>query len=269
MILALSTAAFAAAIAGDPTTVSMASAPEGVAIAGVEWVTVSAPGLGVMRAAVARPSGRGPFPAVVVLHGTHGFATEYVELARDLARGGVVAVAPCWFAGSAGSGARFVTKVACPEAPPMPSAATPEAARIIEALVEATGKVRGVDPQRIALFGHSRGGGAVLNAILAPSRVRAAILHSAGYPPAVLDRVASLQVPVLIQHGEADSAADGGSTFTAVQKARDFEAALRRAGKPVEAMYYAGGGHNGFFTNRKQRRDETRRIVSFLRSRLR
>lgn len=53
-----------------------------------------------MLAAVARPLGAGPFPVVVVLYGTHGFARQYIELAQDLARGGVLAVAGCWFSGA-------------------------------------------------------------------------------------------------------------------------------------------------------------------------
>src|SRR6188474_1200730 len=89
----------------------------------VEWITVPSPE-GAMRAAVARPRGRGPFPVVVILHGTHGLAQEYVQLAADLARAGVMAVAPCWFAGSTGKGARFVTPIDCTGAPPMPNASS-------------------------------------------------------------------------------------------------------------------------------------------------
>jgi len=63
-----------------------------------------------LSAAVARPPGKGPFPVIVLLHGTHGFAREYVRLAHDLARtSGVVAVAGFWFAGGQGEGRRFVT----------------------------------------------------------------------------------------------------------------------------------------------------------------
>lgn len=76
----------------------------------VQWVKIAAPSLGVMLAAVARPADAGPFPTIVLLHGSHGFAQEYVRLAQDLATGGdVVAVAACWFGGNAGNGARFIT----------------------------------------------------------------------------------------------------------------------------------------------------------------
>jgi dipeptidyl aminopeptidase/acylaminoacyl peptidase len=47
--------------------------------------------------------------------------------------------------------------------------------------------------------------------------------------------------------------------------ARDFEAALRRAGKAVESRYYPGAGHNGIFTDLNQRDDEVKRVVAFLR----
>jgi dienelactone hydrolase len=66
--------------------VTATEAPAGTETLPVKWIRVAVPNLGVMRAAVARPSGTGPFPAVLVLHGTHGFARQYVEWANDLAR---------------------------------------------------------------------------------------------------------------------------------------------------------------------------------------
>ena len=51
--------------------------------------------------------------------------------------------------------------------------------------------------------------------------------------------------------------------MTNIQMARHFEAAMRRAGKPVEAQYYEAG-HNGMFANRAQAEDTVRRIIGFL-----
>lgn len=79
--------------------------------------------------AVARRSGACPLPTVVILHGSHGFAREYAQLAQAWAREGRIAVAPCWFSGGGGTGASFVTPIACPEAPPAGPASSSVAMR--------------------------------------------------------------------------------------------------------------------------------------------
>ena len=246
---------------GTPPVVSIADAPPGTEILAVQWVKVTVPGMGVMLAAVARPGGAGPFPAVVLLHGSHGFAQEYVRLAQDLAGGGVLAVAACWFQGSAGSGVRFVTPIDRPEAPPLTNASSPEAMQTLDALVRAARTLPGARPDRIGLFGHSRGGGPILNYVLRAGNAQAAVLNSAGYPDSLSTQVTA---PILILHGTADSPADGGVAVTNVQMARDFEAKLRSAGKPVEATYYEGGRHNDIFSSPTQYRDEVQRMLAFL-----
>ena len=247
-----------------PPIVSPADAPTGGETLAVQWIKVAAPGLGTIVAAVARPPGAGPFPAVVLLHGSHGFAQQYVQLTQELARGGLLAVAACWFSRGGGAGSRFVTPIDCPEGPPMPKADSPEALQTVDALVQATRTLRGARPDRVGLFGHSRGGGATLNYVLTVDSVQAAIINSGGYPSQLAERAAQLKTPILMLHGQLDSPADGGSAVTNVQMARDFEAALRRIGKPVEAVYYPMGGHNSIFTSSTQHDDEVQRIVAFL-----
>ena len=101
--------------------------------------------------------------------------------------------------------------------------------------------------------------------VLAIGNVQAIILHSAGHALRPVTRAAEFKSPILILHGTADGPAGGGSANTGVALARDFEAALQRNGKSVEANYYEGGGHNTFFTNSTQRDDEVKRMISFLR----
>lgn len=249
---------------GTSPIVSVAGAPPGTATLAVQWVQVAVPDMGVMLAAVARPSGAGPFPTVLLLHGSHGFAQEYVRLAQDLADGGLLAMAACWFQGGGGAGARFITPISCPEAPPMPNASSPEAMQTVGALVQAARTLLGARPDRIGLFGHSRGGAAALHYILQVGHVQAAVLDSSGYPSQLADLSSQVKAPILMLHGTADSPTDGGGMATNIQMARDFEVALQAAGKLVEAVYYEGGRHNDIFTSSTQYRDEVQRMLAFL-----
>lgn len=214
-----------------PPIVSTVGAPGGTETLAVQWVNVSVPDVGIMLAAVARPAGTGPFPAVVLLHGTHGFAQQYVQLAEDLARTGLVAVAPCWFSGGEGAGDQFVSApIACSDAPAMSAPGSPEAIRTVDALVRAVRLLPGVLPDRVGLFGHSRGSAAALSYIMGASdaSVRAAVLENGGYPQEWADRASQVRAPILMLHGAGDTSLDGGSAFNTVEMARNFEAALKR-----------------------------------------
>lgn len=241
----------------------------------------------ILTAAVARPPDGRSHPVLVILHGTHGFAREYVTLARDLAReAGVVAVAACWFAGRRGASTAAVTPIDCPDAPPMPdSANTPAALGVVSALVDAARALPGVDGDRVALLGHSRGAVAALffaierggprsaeTARGTDAGLRAIVLNDGAYPPSLMARVAELRVPTLILHGTADAAPgappDGGSEMTRVERARAFEAAVRAAGTTtVAAEYFAGANHVGLFTSAEQRSRSLRLVAAFLRDR--
>lgn len=243
--------------------VSSAAAPEGAENLSVQWLTVSAPSLGKMLLAVAKPAGKGPFPTILLLHGSHGFAREYVQLAQSLAREGVLAVAACWFDGGTGSGVKFIKPLGCPNAPPMPAHMSDASRKALEVLVPATRNLPDTAPGPIALFGHSRGAGTALDYALVTGDARAVVLNSGGYPPDLADRISQLKAPVLILHGVADGPSEGGSEMTQVQMARNFEAAVRRAGKPLEAHYYEAN-HNGLFTTPAQYADTVRRISAFV-----
>jgi dienelactone hydrolase len=248
-----------------PPIVTATDAPAGTEAMPVTWVRVAVPGLGAMRAAIARPSGPGPFPAVVVLHGTHGFARQYVEWANDLARGGFIAVAGCWFSGGGGAGANDVTPpIPCPEIPPLGPGEYPAAVQFVDALVQATRALPGVRADRLALVGHSRGAGATQQYLLAKGNVQASVLHSSGYALRPWSRAAEFNVPILIMHGTADTMAE----TTQFRLAREFEMALRANNTPVETAYCEGCGHNTFFTNSAQRDDQLKKMTEFLRRHL-
>ena len=162
--------------------VTATDAPAGTEALPVKWVRVAVPDLGVMWAAIARPSGTGPFPAVLLLHGTHGFVRQYVEWANDLARGGFSAVAGCLFSGGGGAGANDVTPpIPCPEIPPLGPGEYPEGVQVVDALVQTMRELPGARADRLALVGHSRGAGATQQYLLVGGNVQAAVLHSSGY----------------------------------------------------------------------------------------
>ncbi len=245
--------------------VSAVEPPVGTATLTAQWMKVSAPGGKVMLLAVARPKGAGPFPVILLLHGTHGFAHQYVRLAEDLARGGLLAVAACWFSGGSGAGLQFITPISCPDAPPVTVPNSPDAMQRVATLLQAVRLLPDVRPDRVAIFGHSRGGGAASQYLLTASDVRAVVFSSTGYPSELTSRVAQITTPILIFHGARNDPADGGSALSNIQMARDFETALRHAGRPVEFVYYERGAHNSVFSEPAQYKDQVRRMLGFLR----
>ena len=230
----------------------------------VRWLKADVKGMGALSVAVLKPEGQGPFPAVVILHGTHGFGREYVEIARSLARDGMVAVTGCWFKGGYGAGTSFITPIECSDAPPLSAASSDTAFLAVSALVDAARKQPEVRADRIALFGHSRGGGAALEYFLRKGGVQALVLNSAGYSDEIIGKAPQITVPVLMLHGTADSPADGGSAMTDIQRARRFAEAIQPVNKSVEVVYYRGSPHNGFFSGPKQHQEEMQRIGDFL-----
>src|ERR1700737_2282695 len=80
-------------------TVMDTTPPPGVDVPGAHWIKIVGAG-GFANsdqiAAVFRPSGQGPFPLVVELHGSSGLKDVDVQWAARLAGAGFIAVAGCW-----------------------------------------------------------------------------------------------------------------------------------------------------------------------------
>lgn len=201
-------------------------------------------------AAVARPKGDGPFPVVVVLHGTDGFRQRYIELAEEFAKRGFVAVAGCWFGGHYFFRGRFEPSgraphydaIACPQGPTY-KWATLAATDDVTAIIEGSRKLPGIRPDRVGLFGHSRGGVVALLTASHRRNAQAVVASAAHYlkrrspdtpPIMVAERLAA---PVLLLNGTADELVD-------IQELREYESTLRNLGKAVEIQIYEWGPHD-------------------------
>jgi dienelactone hydrolase len=233
----------------------------------VEWIDVPTADGHALVAAVARPSGGGLFPAVVILHGAEGFRPHYVDLARALAEANLIGVAAAWFAGSrrAGSQGGFPDVIACPRCPGIEAAPQTAVSRIAM-LLDGVRALASVRRDRVGLFGQSRGAAVALLTVSSGAQVQALVLSGAGYAGgprggrSMMDTAHTLTAPLLILHATTDDQMP-------VDDARAYEQALRQLGKPVEARYFDGATHQMPFRpeTQAQVREAT---IAFLRARL-
>ncbi len=254
--------------------VSLLATPVGLqAQSEPQWIDVKGPQEAKLRAAVFRPSGNGPFPVVVVLHGatgglhSRGLRQEIFDWGTDLARAGFVSVVGCYFRGteSIKVGNQFVDP--CPQAPYLPNA------RVVEnviALMDAGRRVPGARRDRVALVGFSTGGRVAVVAACSGVDVQAVVSVSGSFYevlpgmenfPNPISLVQNLRAPLLILHSKDDY-------VVPVKEARELEERARALGKNVEAYYYEAGGHARHLLY-AHREDFTHRVVEFLNKYLR
>jgi dienelactone hydrolase len=263
-LLAFPTAGFAQQPSRD-IDVADVDSPAGLEALPVEWKRIETSRSGAMLAAVAKPRGTGPWPTLVIVHGSHGFAREYVHLAREIASQGFLVVAACWFHGSGErSDAAVSAPIDCPDAIDMPPGPSEQARNAVSDLVTAVRSMPDVRPDLMAIFGHSRGGGATANYLVHGGPADAAILESSGYDDSYVADARHVRARVLVLHGLADTQ----SEFTTPVRAKRFIEALKVAKLKPESHFYKQGTHNGLFTDRAQHDDTVRRIVAFLRKNL-
>ncbi len=254
--------------------VSLLATPVGSqAQSGWQWVDVKGPQDAKLRALIFHPTGTGPFPVAVVLHGasgglhSRGLRQEVLDWGSDLARAGFVGVVGCYFRGAdtVKVGNEFVDP--CPEAPYLPNA------RVVEnviALMDAGRRVPGARRDRVALLGFSTGGRVAVVAACLGVDVQAVVSVSGSFYevlpgmenfPNPISLVQNLRAPLLILQSKDDY-------VVPVKEARELEKRARALRKNVEAYYYEEGGH-GRQLLYSHREDFTRRVVKFLNKYLR
>lgn len=236
-------------------TVSESTPPPGIDMPGAQWIKIRGAG-GVATneqvAAVFRPSGQGPFPLVIELHGSRGLKNVDIDWAARLGQAGFVALAGCWHPSTVPPDTfQFfeitVRFIACPKL----QATEVDA---IAALITAGQKQEGVRSDAVGIYGMSAGGAAALNVLASRSDIRAAVVDSGTVGGAEATKIKS---PVLILAGTADASL---SSFSAQ---KDYVEALQRAGKQVEWHYYEGGRHT-LILDPANKDDAIKRCIDFL-----
>jgi dienelactone hydrolase len=255
------------------------SAPKELTAPGAQWIKVEARDGHRMLAAVFRPQGAGPFPVVVVFHGLSGLQPAQLRLGEELASAGFVAVAGCWQLISSPP-AREPNPV-CSEAPPQAAWEKDPARNSGKELIAAARSLPGVRPDRVGLYGLSRGGNPALWAGSTGAPVQAIVADAPAHvatrinppPPSTQTVLSGLSAPTLILHGTEDRAVPA-------EQSRQYEQAARAMGKPVTALYFEGMGHQVTLMHagtetpalaemrRKVEPEARRRAIDFLREHL-
>jgi dienelactone hydrolase len=250
--LATATAATSAAAAPAEALVP-AAPPSGTEGLGASWYTVATPEGRTLLLAIydTRPAPDQAVPAILVLHGTHGFARQYVEIAHDLSeQTGYVTAAGCWFDGT-GPDAETgdFAPIRCPGGPEF-AGATPNAWSAVRTLTQTVRQYAGNTTQ-LGIFGHARGGEVALQLASSPdpagSGIQAVVSSSGTYTavprtpdydaPTPLSLAESLSAPVLILHGQADTQARFSNAALYYER-------LQSLGKPAQCVVYPKMGHD-------------------------
>jgi carboxymethylenebutenolidase len=180
---------------------------------------------------LARPSGPGPHPAVLVVHEFYGINADVTKKADLLAQQGYIAFAPDAYRGA--------TTTLIPRAIWLVSTTPQDQIRAdLDAAYRYLTALEGVDPLRVGAVGFCFGGTQVMHLATRTPDLRAAVIFYGNGPiadPQALG-VMGQSGPVLGIYGEQD-------TGIPIEEVRAFEAAMDLRGVPNQVSIYPGVGH--------------------------
>ena len=168
-----------------------------------------------VKSIVTVPAGDGPFPAIILAHGSYGFdgptaIKSYLNVAKKFTSEGFVVVALSYDASTNG-----VT--------------SGKAMRQITDAIELAKNQSNIKADKICLWGFSNGGAAVLNVAAENSKL-AGVAAVQRYLPRASGTDKKIAVPVLLIGGDFDTIAPNSSL-------KDYEKSLQSQGKTVESLY--------------------------------
>jgi len=208
-----------------------------------------------VQAMLYTPPGKGPFPAIIVIHEYWGLNDWVKEQASKLADQGYEALAIDLYRGKVATTPDMAHEL-------MRGLPEDRAKRDLHAAFEFLQSQPNVKKNRIGAIGWCMGGGYALDVALQEPTLAAEVINYGhlATDPAAIDKINS---PILGLFGGQDR----GITPDDVHK---FETAMKQAGKKIEVKIYADAGHAFENPNNKEgyraadATDAWKRTVSFL-----
>jgi carboxymethylenebutenolidase len=174
------------------------------------------------------PPGKGPFPAVVVIHEWWGLNDWIKEQASKLAEQGYVALAIDLYRGKVATSPDEAHQI-------MRGVPNDRANRDLLAATAYLRSQSGVDPARVGAIGWCMGGGYALDLAIADPKLKAAVINY-GHLASDNATLKTINAAILGIFGGQDK----GITVSDV---KTFESQLKALGKPVEIHIFPDAGH--------------------------
>jgi carboxymethylenebutenolidase len=174
------------------------------------------------------PAGKGPFPAIIVIHEYWGLNDWVKEQASKLSDQGYVTLAIDLYRGKVATTPDVAHEI-------MRGVPEDRAKRDLHAAFEFLVSLPNVKPDRIGAIGWCMGGGYSLDVALQEPTLAADVINY-GHLATDIDALKKINAPILGSFG----AQDRGITPDDVHK---FESALKQLGKQVDIKIYDDAGH--------------------------
>lgn len=191
-----------------------------------------------LTGALFQPKGRGPFPAVINLHGINGVSDWDREVARKLAAEGYATLVVDLFGRTPvdyGDGLRLRDRF------------RPRVPDDLRAAVAYLKTLETVRPDRIGVIGWCMGGGyALLLAVAEPTLAASVIYYGPTVPPPgpTTEELDQINAPIIAFFGQEDASLP-------IPQVKMFANNLREKGKHIELHIYPDAGHG--FAERQTR----------------
>src|SRR5438105_8881605 len=208
-----------------------------------------------VKAIAYTPEGKGPFPAIIVIHEYWGLNDWVKEQASKLADQGYVALAVDLYRGKVATTPDLAHEL-------MRGVPEDRAARDLHAPFEFLQSQPNVNKTRIASIGWCMGGGYALNVALQEPTLAAAVIHY-GHVATDPEQLKKINAAILGIFGGKDRGIP-------VEDVKKFEQTLKQLGKKVEIVIYPDAGHAFGNPNNKEgyrpqdAADAWKRTVDFL-----